>query len=229
MSDIELRNVDSTAPLMRSLSKQEYFEGEHVGTDHGPVYVIKAGAPPNSGKPYLVTYHDLGLNFASNFQAFFNFFEMKILLRSFSVLNIHAPGQEENAAPLPEGYIYPSMDQLAEQVDAVLKFYGVVTFVGIGVSGLGSTVLLTYITTSCLNLRQWKYPNSRCSFLFLSPSPTTLGWQRRQCADAIRAKVPRDGGRALSDQPLRRPGLLDGVVLPGTKIASILLSLSNLI
>lgn len=133
MSDIELRNVDSTAPLMRSLSKQD-FEGEYVDTDNGPVYVIKAGAPPNSGRPYIVTYHDLGLNFASNFQAFFNFFEMKILLRSFSVLNIHAPGQEENAAPLPEGYIYPTMDKLAEQVDTVLKYYGVVTFVGIGVS-----------------------------------------------------------------------------------------------
>lgn len=145
MSDIELRNVDSTAPLMRSLSKQD-FEGEYVDTDNGPVYVIKAGAPPNSGRPYIVTYHDMGLNFASNFQAFFNFFEMKILLRSFSVLNIHAPGQEENASPLPEGYIYPTMDMLAEQVDTVLKYYGVVTFVGMGVSCCALWwPLLTYI------------------------------------------------------------------------------------
>ncbi|KAH9406418.1 Protein ndrg3 [Tyrophagus putrescentiae] len=166
MSDIELRNVDSTAPLMRSLSKQEYFEGEHVDTDHGPVYVIKAGAPPNSGKPYLVTYHDLGLNFASNFQAFFNFFEMKILLRSFSVLNIHAPGQEENAAPLPEGYIYPSMDQLAEQVDAVLKFYGVVTFVGIGV-GSGANVLTRYAL---------KFPEMVDGLFLINPCAGQASW-----------------------------------------------------
>lgn len=135
MSDIELRNVDSSsAPLMRSLSKASDLEGDTVDTDHGPVYVTRAGAPPNSGKPYIITYHDLGLNFYSNFQAFFNFDDMKLLLRSFTVLNVHAPGQEENAAPLPDSYIFPTMDQLAQQVDTVCKFYGVVSFVGFGVS-----------------------------------------------------------------------------------------------
>ena len=29
---------------------------------------------------------------------------------------MNAPGQEEGAAPLPEGYEYPTMEQLAEQV-----------------------------------------------------------------------------------------------------------------
>ena len=139
MSDFELRNVDSTAPLMRSMSKQD-FEGEYVDTDFGPVYVVKAGAPPRSGKPYIITYHDLGLNSASNFHAFFNFLDMKILLQSFTVLNVHAPGQEENAAPLPDGYIFPTMDQLAQQVDSVCKFYGVVSFIGFGVSFAASAI-----------------------------------------------------------------------------------------
>ena len=134
MSDIELRNVDSTAPLMRSLSKQGELEGEQIDTDYGSVYVVKVGAPTNSGKPFIITYHDIGLNFVSNFQAFFNFHDMKLLLECFTVLNIHAPGQEENAAPLPNGYVFPSMDQLAQQVDSVCKYYGVTSFVGFGVS-----------------------------------------------------------------------------------------------
>jgi len=136
MSDIELRNVDSSAPLMRSLSKSSGYESEVVDTDHGPVHVTRAGAPPNSGKPYIITYHDLGLNFYSNFQAFFNFEDMKLLMQSFTVLNVHAPGQEENAAPLPDGFVFPTMDQLAQQVDSVCKHYGVVSFVGFGASSI---------------------------------------------------------------------------------------------
>lgn len=134
MADFELRNVDSCSPLMRSLSKNGDVEGDYVDTDFGPVYVVKLGPPVRSGKPYIVTYHDIGLNFGSNYQAFFNFHEMKLLLESFTVLNIHAPGQEENASQLSDGYVFPTMDQLALQVDSVCKFYGVNSFVGFGVS-----------------------------------------------------------------------------------------------
>ena len=138
MCDMELRNVDtSSAPLMRSfMNTNTEFQGEFVKTDFGPVFVINAGVPPNSGKACIITYHDIGLNFSSNFMPFFNYPDMKLLLRSFTVLNIHAPGQEENAAPLPEGYVFPTMDELAQQVDSVCKYYGVTSFVGFGVSYL---------------------------------------------------------------------------------------------
>lgn len=119
---------------MRSISKNPEVEGEYVDTDFGQVFVVKLGPATNSGKPFIVTYHDVGLNFTSNYQAFFNFFEMKLFLESFCVLNIHAPGQEENTAPLPDHYTFPTMDQLAQQVDSVCKFYGVTSFVGFGVS-----------------------------------------------------------------------------------------------
>ena len=35
---------------------------------------------------------------------------------SFCIFHVNAPGQEEGAAPLPEGYEYPTMEQLSEQV-----------------------------------------------------------------------------------------------------------------
>src|SRR5699024_6643164 len=116
----------------------------------GSVYVLKVGAAPTSGKPFIITYHDIGLNFASNYQAFFNFFDVKLLLESFSVLNIHAPGQEENAAPLPDSYSFPTMDQLAQQVDSVCKFYGVTSFVGFGVRHCPCPVCCSRVLIACL-------------------------------------------------------------------------------
>lgn len=133
MSDIELRSVDASSALIRSQSQSSETVTEYVETDFGPVCVVRLGAAPLSGKPYIVTFHDIGLNFQMNFEAFFNFSDMKLLTQSFTVINVHAPGQEENAKPLPQGYVYPSMDQLALIVDAVCKHYGAASFVGIGV------------------------------------------------------------------------------------------------
>lgn len=136
--EYELRNVDSSVPLMRTIHRSSTEEQrssvEYIETDHGKVCVVLSGQPVRSGKPYIVTYHDLGLNFHSQFHSFFNFHDMKALLGAFSIVNVHAPGQEEDAQRLPDEYQYPTMDQLAEQVDSVCKFYGIVDFVGFGVS-----------------------------------------------------------------------------------------------
>lgn len=43
---------------------------------------------------------------ASNFQAFFNYNEMRVLLDNFSVYHVNAPGQEEGAATLPEKLVF---------------------------------------------------------------------------------------------------------------------------
>ena len=38
----------------------------------------------------------------SNFQAFFNFVDTRILMQSFTVYHVNAPGQTENAPTFPE-------------------------------------------------------------------------------------------------------------------------------
>lgn len=139
---MEMRSVEATTPLIRSQSQSGETVTEYVETDFGPVCVVRLGAAPFTGKPYIVTFHDIGLNYQTNFQAFFNFSDMKLMTQSFTVINVHAPGQEEYAKPLPDGYVYPSMDQLALIVDAVCKHYGAPTFIGIGVCVL---LLLTSI------------------------------------------------------------------------------------
>lgn len=40
----------------------------------------------------------------ANFQAFFNFSEMRSLSQNFCLYHINAPGQEEGATTVPEGW-----------------------------------------------------------------------------------------------------------------------------
>jgi hypothetical protein len=41
---------------------------------------------------------------------------MAELLPYFCVFHINAPGQEEAAEKLPEDFVYPTLDEMAEQV-----------------------------------------------------------------------------------------------------------------
>jgi hypothetical protein len=124
----------------RSLTKETQYTEETVETSWGRVLVAYSG---DRAKPAILTYHDLGLNYVSNYQAFFNYPEMREITNSFCVFHVNAPGQEEGAGPLPEGFEYPSMEQLAEQVQEVLNHFAVVRYVGVGV-GLGANVLVRH-------------------------------------------------------------------------------------
>lgn len=42
----------------------------------------------------------------ANFQAFFNYIDMRALLENFCVYHVNAPGQEENAPALPDEWVY---------------------------------------------------------------------------------------------------------------------------
>ena len=46
---------------------------------------------------------------------------MASVRETFCVYHITAPGQEKGAEDLPEGYMYPTMDELSEQVIACLQ------------------------------------------------------------------------------------------------------------
>merc|ERR1712029_50578 len=71
--DVELRNVALQSPLNRTMVKDEDYIEEVVETEHGQVTVAIKG---DRSKPTILTYHDLGLNYISNFQALFNFPDM---------------------------------------------------------------------------------------------------------------------------------------------------------
>jgi len=145
MDDIELKNIQMHLPTSRSLSRDDpSIEEVRVELDTGSLLVAVQG---NRSKPAIVTYHDLGLNYISCFQAFFNFSEMRCLLDSFCVYHVNAPGQEEGAAPLPDEYVYPTMDELASQLNFVIGHFGIKSFIGLGV-GAGGNILARYALSS---------------------------------------------------------------------------------
>ena len=169
-ADIELRGVEATSPLMRSLSRSDdSYTEERVETLTGSILVAHQGADHRTGKtrkPVLVTYHDIGLNNVTNFQAFFNYADTKLFLDCFSVLHINAPGQEDNATPLPDNYTYPTMDQLAEQIEAVCKHFEVKSFIGLGV-GTGANILSRFAL---------KHPDVVDGLFLINPTSTKAGW-----------------------------------------------------
>uniref|UniRef100_A0A914WLJ7 Protein NDRG3 n=1 Tax=Plectus sambesii TaxID=2011161 RepID=A0A914WLJ7_9BILA len=113
---------------------------EKVPTSFGNVIV---GISGDRKKRALITFHDLGLNANSCFQSFFQFSEMSSLSDKFCIYHINAPGQEDDAEPLPENFVFPTMDALAEAVESVVEHFGIKAFIGLGV-GAGANVLVRY-------------------------------------------------------------------------------------
>ncbi|KAI1287695.1 Protein NDRG3 [Halotydeus destructor] len=168
MADIELRGVEATSPLMRSLSRSEdSFTQERVETQFGSILVAHQGVDHRvQKKPVLITYHDIGLNHVTNFQAFFNYVDMKFFLESFSVLHINAPGQEDMAVPLPDNYTYPTLAQLSEQISDVCSHFAVTSFVGLA-AGFGANVMSRYAL---------QYPDIVDGLFLINSTSTVAGW-----------------------------------------------------
>jgi len=161
--DVELSTVTNTAPLNRAMVKDDAYSEETVSTDRGSVTVAIKG---DRSKPAILTFHDLGLNYISNFQALFNFPDMAEIVQNFCILHVNAPGQEEGASALPEDFVYPTMDELAEQVNDVINHFAIVRYIGIGV-GLGANVLIRHAL---------KYPERVDSLMLVNALCTKPGW-----------------------------------------------------
>jgi len=166
-SSLELRNVEAMSPLMRSLNKSDsLYTEERISTDFGEINVAHQGMDVESHRPIILTYHDIGLNHVSNFQAFFNYIDIKLLLQSFTVFHMNAPGMEESAPTLPDNYVYPTVDQLSEQIAAVCKHYAIKSFIGFGV-GAGANILCRYALRN---------PDKVDGLFLINPTSTVSTW-----------------------------------------------------
>ncbi|KAJ3595869.1 hypothetical protein NHX12_002281, partial [Muraenolepis orangiensis] len=116
---------------------------EHdVETPYGMLHVVIHGAPKGN-KPAILTYHDVGLNHKLCFNSFFNSEDMLEITKHFVVCHVNAPGQQTGASSLPQGYLYPTMDQLAGMLPSVVQHFGFKSIVGIGV-GAGAYILAKF-------------------------------------------------------------------------------------
>ena len=116
------------------------YSAKYVSTECGYLHVAHSqelGQFPSS-KPVLLTFHDVGFNFRSNFESFFANTKMRFILRRFNLLHVNAPGQELFAkmmfASSDDQLGYPSLDQIANGIHQVVQHFGVNEFVGFGVS-----------------------------------------------------------------------------------------------
>ncbi|XP_040569855.1 protein NDRG3 [Lepeophtheirus salmonis] len=163
--DVELRNVSLSTPLNRNLNKDVgAYEERKIFTTKGVSVTVAIKGDPS--KPALLTFHDLGLNFVSNFQAFFNYPDMVEIAEKFCVYHVNAPGQEEGAEIISEHVEYPNMEDLAEIVNEVINELKIVRYVGIGV-GLGGNVLLRHA---------YRYPERLHCLVLVNTLCTVPGW-----------------------------------------------------
>ena len=166
----ELSNIqdNSNYPLIScpKIDQSLAVNEEIIETSFGCILVAHQGCDLSQEKPVFVTFHDLGMNHSSNFDDFFDFTDNKILLQSFSVLHVNAPGQESFASPLPEGYVYPSMEQLAFLVEEVVDHFKVKHFIGFG-CGVGANVMLRF----CL-----RTPDRFEGLFLINPSCNKAAW-----------------------------------------------------
>jgi len=151
-------------PVVRSLAADGTLGStSSVETEHGLVSYSVRGEP---SRPTILAYHDLGLNHTANFQSFFSYPEMAALASSFRIVCVNAPGQEEGADTLPQSYVYPTMEQLADTVERVREHVGLRSFIGFGV-GMGANVLARYAL---------RYPQSVDALVLINCSAAAPGW-----------------------------------------------------
>ncbi|XP_038216935.1 protein NDRG3-like isoform X2 [Zerene cesonia] len=148
-------------PTIRRFCNRPCFEFR-INTEFGRILVALQG---NTQKPAIVTYHDLAFNYLS-FETFFNHKDMQDVLDNFCVYHINAPGQEEGAAPFPEDYTYPTLDELATQIKAVQEKFGFKTFIGLGV-GVGANILARFAI---------KEPSKVEAVVLINCTSTAPGW-----------------------------------------------------
>lgn len=91
---------------------------------------------------------------------------MREIMNHFCVFHVNAPGQEDSSHPLPEAFEYPSLDEMAEQLNEVINHFSVVRYVGLGV-GLGGNVMLRHAL---------KYPERVDSLVLVNTLCTAPGW-----------------------------------------------------
>uniref|UniRef100_A0A8C5BDU8 N-myc downstream regulated 1a n=1 Tax=Gadus morhua TaxID=8049 RepID=A0A8C5BDU8_GADMO len=139
---------------------------EHdVETPYGRIHCSMKGVPKGD-RPVILTFHDIGLNHKTCWNPVFSHEDMQEIMQHFAVVHVDAPGQHEGANTFSNGYEYPSMDQLAETLPAVLKHFGLKSVIGMGI-GAGAYILTRFALD---------YPAMVEGLVLININPCAEGW-----------------------------------------------------
>uniref|UniRef100_A0A8C9FRF0 NDRG family member 4 n=1 Tax=Pavo cristatus TaxID=9049 RepID=A0A8C9FRF0_PAVCR len=158
--DAELENSD----VFLSAADTDWKEHD-IETPYGLLHVVIRGSPKGN-RPAILTYHDVGLNHKLCFNTFFNYEDMQEITKHFVVCHVDAPGQQAGASQFPQGYQYPSMDQLAAMLPSVVQHFGFKYVIGIGV-GAGAYVLAKFALI---------FPDLVEGLVLMNIDPNGKGW-----------------------------------------------------
>ncbi|KAM3829029.1 protein NDRG4 isoform 1-T1 [Vipera latastei] len=158
--DAEMENSDTFLPAVDIDWKEHDIE-----TPYGLLHVVLRGSA-RGNRPALLTYHDVGLNHKLCFNTLFNSEEMLEITKHFVVCHVDAPGQQTGASQFPQGYQYPSMDQLAAMLPSVVQHFGFKYVIGIGV-GAGAYVLTKFALI---------FPDLVEGLVLINIDPNGKGW-----------------------------------------------------
>ncbi|KAF1504829.1 Protein NDRG4, partial [Eudyptula minor] len=158
--DAELENSDVFLSTVDTDWKEHDIE-----TPYGLLHVVIRGSPKGN-RPAILTYHDVGLNHKLCFNTFFNYEDMQEITKHFVVCHVDAPGQQTGASQFPQGYQYPSMDQLAAMLPSVVQHFGFKYVIGIGV-GAGAYVLAKFALI---------FPDLVEGLVLMNIDPNGKGW-----------------------------------------------------
>ncbi|KAM9385045.1 protein NDRG1a [Pholidichthys leucotaenia] len=157
--------VDRELPGLREAVLQLVTKEHDVETPYGRVHCTVKGIPKGD-RPVILTYHDIGLNHKTCWNTLFEHEDMAEIMQHFAVCHVDAPGQQEGANTLSTGYEYPSMDQLAETLPAVLKHFSLKSVIGLGI-GAGAYILTRFALD---------YPNAVEGLVLININPCAEGW-----------------------------------------------------
>uniref|UniRef100_A0A8C0LVP9 Protein NDRG4 n=1 Tax=Canis lupus familiaris TaxID=9615 RepID=A0A8C0LVP9_CANLF len=141
------------------------FQEHDIETPYGLLHVVIRGSPKGN-RPAILTYHDVGLNHKLCFNTFFNFEDMQEITKHFVVCHVDAPGQQVGASQFPQGYQFPSMEQLAAMLPSVVQHFGFKYVIGIGV-GAGAYVLAKFALI---------FPDLVEGLVLMNIDPNGKGW-----------------------------------------------------
>uniref|UniRef100_F6WFP6 NDRG family member 4 n=1 Tax=Equus caballus TaxID=9796 RepID=F6WFP6_HORSE len=91
---------------------------------------------------------------------------MQEITKHFVVCHVDAPGQQVGASQFPQGYQFPSMEQLAAMLPSVVQHFGFKYVIGIGV-GAGAYVLAKFALI---------YPDLVEGLVLMNIDPNGKGW-----------------------------------------------------
>ncbi|KRX52961.1 Uncharacterized protein T02_8218 [Trichinella nativa] len=103
---------------------------------------VQGNLDERQGKTIFITCHDIGANYKSLAQYVMNPCMTDVRNKSI-FLHVCVVGQEDNAPNLPNDFVFPTLDKIAEDLSFVLDYFNFKTAIGFG-EGAGANIICRF-------------------------------------------------------------------------------------